>query len=78
MSNAVCKYCNKVELTFDPNFKSKSGKMIPLDKMSGQPHQCSGNPFTQLQQQQQEGKAVDRQVMISAMTIKSMTSSTRF
>ena len=70
MSNAICKWCNKVELTFDNAYKSKTGKLIPLDKSSGLPHQCSSNPYSQLQQQQQEGKAVDGNVMISAMTLK--------
>jgi hypothetical protein len=72
MSNAICKWCNKVELVFDNAYKSKTGKLIPLDKTSGLPHQCASNPYTQLQQQQQEGKAVDGQVMISAMTLKNI------
>jgi hypothetical protein len=35
--------CNKgcgQEIYFDANSKSQSGKFIPLDKDSGQPHQC--------------------------------------
>ena len=35
--------CNKGcghEIYFDANNKSQSGKFIPLDKDSGQPHQC--------------------------------------
>jgi hypothetical protein len=54
MSGSVCKYCNKVELTFDQAFKSKTGKLIPLDKTSGQPHQCAENPYSQPPKQQQQ------------------------
>lgn len=35
--------CNKgcgQEIYFDSNSKSQSGKYIPLDKDTGQPHQC--------------------------------------
>jgi hypothetical protein len=35
--------CNKgcgQEIYFDVNSKSQSGKFIPLDKDTGQPHQC--------------------------------------
>jgi hypothetical protein len=35
--------CNKgcgQEIYFDANSKSQSGKFIPLDKDTGQPHQC--------------------------------------
>jgi hypothetical protein len=35
--------CNKgcgQEIYFDANNKSQSGKWIPLDKQTGQPHQC--------------------------------------
>ena len=35
--------CNKgcgQEIYFDANSKSQSGKWIPLDKDTGQPHQC--------------------------------------
>jgi hypothetical protein len=35
--------CNKgcgQEIYFDANNKSQSGKFIPLDKETGQPHQC--------------------------------------
>jgi hypothetical protein len=35
--------CNKgcgQEIYFDENNKSQSGKWIPLDKQTGQPHQC--------------------------------------
>jgi hypothetical protein len=35
--------CNKgcgQEIYFDENRKSQSGKFIPLDKETGQPHQC--------------------------------------
>jgi hypothetical protein len=51
--SSICKYCNKVELTFDKFHVSKSGKMIPLDKNSGMPHQCSENPYSQQQPKQQ-------------------------
>jgi hypothetical protein len=58
MATAICKYCNKVELTFDNAFKSKTGKLIPLDKTSGLPHQCAENPYSQQQQQPQQPAAV--------------------
>jgi hypothetical protein len=35
--------CNRgcgQEIYFDENSKSRSGKFIPLDKETGQPHQC--------------------------------------
>ena len=35
--------CNKgcgQEIYFDANSKSQSGKYIPLDKETGEPHQC--------------------------------------
>jgi hypothetical protein len=35
--------CNKgcgSEIYFDANNKSQSGKFVPLDKQTGQPHQC--------------------------------------
>ena len=51
--SSVCRYCNKVELAFDNTFKSKTGKLIPLDKTSGLPHQCSENPYSKQQQPQQ-------------------------
>jgi hypothetical protein len=51
--SSICKYCQKVELTFDNAHKSKSGRLIPLDKQSGLPHQCSESPYAQKQQQQQ-------------------------
>jgi len=47
MTTTVCKYCNKVELSFSKDFVSKNGKMIPLNKQTGEPHQCSENPYNQ-------------------------------
>jgi hypothetical protein len=55
MSYTICKYCNKLELVFDNAHKSKSGRLIPLDKQSGLPHQCSESPYTKQQQHQQSG-----------------------
>lgn len=51
MSGSICKWCNKTELVFDNAYKSKTGKLIPLDKTSGLPHQCSENPYIKQQQQ---------------------------
>lgn len=53
---SICKYCNSTEITFDNAHKSKSGKLIPLEKASGLPHNCSENPFTKQQQQTQVQK----------------------
>jgi hypothetical protein len=50
--SSICKYCNKTELVFDNAFKSKTGKLIPLDKTSGLPHSCSDNPYNTKQQEQ--------------------------
>jgi hypothetical protein len=60
MASTVCKYCNKVELSFSDAFKSKTGKMIPLDKASGVPHQCPENPYTK--QQEQSGSTVSGKI----------------
>ena len=34
-----CKDCN-AEIYFDDLYKSKNGKYIPLDKATGEPHEC--------------------------------------
>ena len=44
--SAICKYCNNTELIFDNAHKSKSGKLIPLEKATGLPHNCSENPYS--------------------------------
>jgi hypothetical protein len=41
-----CKWCHKVEITFDQNRKSKSGKLIPIEKASGLSHECESRPRT--------------------------------
>jgi hypothetical protein len=48
---SICKYCQKVELSFNEAYKSKTGRLIPLDKTSGLPHQCSESPYTKQQSQ---------------------------
>jgi hypothetical protein len=50
--SSLCKYCQKVELVFDNAHKSKSGRLIPLDKQSGLPHNCAENPYNTKQQEQ--------------------------
>jgi hypothetical protein len=42
--------CNKgcgTTLKFDKNYTSQSGKMIPLEAETGQPHQCPNNTYNQ-------------------------------
>jgi hypothetical protein len=41
-----CRYCHKVQITFDQSRKSKSGKLIPIEKSSGLPHECDQRPKT--------------------------------
>ena len=36
----LCKYCNVTQIEFDVNRKSKSGKLIPIEKSSGVNHNC--------------------------------------
>jgi hypothetical protein len=50
----VCRFCGKTEIVFDNAFKSSSGKMIPLDKQSGMPHQRSQSSYAKQHQQQQQ------------------------
>lgn len=61
-----CKWCGRVEITFSDNFKSKSGKYIPIEKSSGIPHKCTANPNPyqqrqngQQQTQQQQAQQVE-------------------
>jgi hypothetical protein len=35
-----------VELTFDENRRSKSGRLIPIEKSTGLPHEYDGRPKT--------------------------------
>lgn len=46
--------CN-VEITFDPNIKSKSGRLIPVEKSSGLNHQCKFSEYALKQRQQVNG-----------------------
>ena len=40
-----CKYCD-AELTFDSEYVSeRTGKKIPLDVDTGEPHDCPENPY---------------------------------
>jgi len=46
-----CKYCLEVELTFDDEYMSPGGKHLPLDKTTGEIHQCPKrqyNPNTKI------------------------------
>jgi len=50
-------YCRNgcgVQIKFDPYRKSQSGKMIPLEAHSGEPHQCPKSQYNQQKQQQQQ------------------------
>jgi len=46
-SPIFCQYNCGTELIFDKSVKSNSGKMIPLDKDTNEPHKCTSplNPF---------------------------------
>jgi hypothetical protein len=61
--SSICKFCNKTEIVFDNAFKSKTGKMIPIDKASGVPHNCSENPYNKQQQTQSPQQAQDAKVV---------------
>jgi hypothetical protein len=52
----LCKYCKQVEITFSKCKVSKTGKPIPLNANSLEPHNCAQNPYnqSQLQQAQQQ------------------------
>ena len=40
-----CQYgCGK-ELTWDKSRKSDSGKMIPIEKATNEPHNCPNSPY---------------------------------
>lgn len=44
-NNRLCIYgCGKL-ITFDPKFKTDTGKSIPLDIKTRQPHNCTKNPY---------------------------------
>ena len=44
-----CQYgCGK-ELTWDKSRKSESGKMIPIEKATNEPHQCPKSTYNQQQ-----------------------------
>ncbi|MGH9952235.1 MAG: hypothetical protein ACRD5J_11440, partial [Nitrososphaeraceae archaeon] len=76
-SPTICKYCNKVELVFDSAYKSKTGKMIPLDKTSGLPHQCAESPYAKQQheyQQQQQTEAPESRIIRDSTTSSTMES----
>ena len=46
-----CQYgCGK-ELTWDKSRKSESGKMIPIEKATNEPHNCPKSPYNQKQNQ---------------------------
>jgi hypothetical protein len=45
----LCKYCQKVEITFSKGRVSKAGRMIPLNANSLEPHKCIQNPYYQQQ-----------------------------
>ena len=46
-----CQYgCGK-ELTWDKSRKSESGKMIPIEKATNEPHNCPKSPYNQKQSQ---------------------------
>jgi hypothetical protein len=40
----ACKYCGK-RIYFDSAFKSESGKFIPIDDETDEPHNCPNNPY---------------------------------
>ena len=42
--------CGK-ELTWDKSRKSESGKMIPIEKATNEPHNCPKSPYNQKQSQ---------------------------
>ena len=50
-----CQYgCGK-ELTWDKSRKSESGKMIPIEKATNEPHNCPKSPYNKKQAQDGNG-----------------------
>jgi hypothetical protein len=45
MKKLTCFRCGE-EICFDPNKKAESGKSIPLDPITNEPHNCSRSKFT--------------------------------
>lgn len=73
--SSICRYYQKTEIVFDENFKSKSGKLIPLDKASGSPHQCAENPYTKQQQQQTQKESSQSPTLPSIEQIHNLLAS---
>ena len=71
--STFCKYCGRTELVFDNAYKSKTGRLIPLDKTSGLPHQCTESPYAQQQQQQQQQQQPQQQVQASTTLVTEPT-----
>ena len=50
-----CQYgCGK-ELTWDKSRKSDSGKMIPIEKVTNEPHNCPNSPYNKKMKDQDGG-----------------------
>lgn len=50
-----CQYgCGK-ELTWDKSRKSESGKMIPIEKATNEPHNCPNSPYNKKMKEQDGG-----------------------
>ena len=50
-----CQYgCGK-ELTWDKSRKSDSGKMIPIEKATNEPHNCPNSPYNKKMKEQDGG-----------------------
>src|SRR5918999_1400620 len=45
-----CRNCGS-QIYFDESQKSNNGKFIPLDKQTGQPHECSGEKEEEKEQE---------------------------
>ena len=50
-----CQYgCGK-ELTWDKSRKSESGKMIPIEKATNEPHNCPNSPYNKKMKNNDDG-----------------------
>lgn len=68
-----CQYgCGK-ELTWDKSRKSESGKMIPIEKATNEPHNCPKSPYNQKQNQDSDASQQQIQQTISGESTPQLT-----
>lgn len=53
----LCRNGCGATITFDPEVKSSSGKVIPVDSITHQPHQCPNSDYSLKHKNNQLGKS---------------------